>query len=156
MKKSILFLGLLVSMVLILGCSSGSRETDIELENDKSLDKYLVTENYDYIYEVVNNYDKTIVVSTNLMDKNGNILLSSKDVNIASGKSYQFKYKLDPITNKFGFEVNMGFNCQPVGMDRSSGWYGTLQKYRKHTVTVVKENNFWNGINSWEWFGPEL
>ena len=156
MKKTFMLGVALVAACLLLSCSNSLRKTDLELENDKSLDKYLVTENYDYIYEVVNNYDKVIAVSTYLKDKSGNELLRSKDVTIASGSSYQFKYQLDPITNKYGLEVFMGFCCQPKGMNQSWGWEGSLQGYRKHRVTVVKDNNLWNGVNSWEWFGPEL
>ena len=126
----------------------------------KDLDECFVTSGYDFIYEVVNNLDVPVTVATFISDDElyasegpeEAVLSVTKDVVIAAGESHQFKYKIDNLKQKYGAGIEMGCYFEPEGNSRSRGWMNGFNSSiynQKHTVTLVKKDNWWTGENSW-------
>jgi len=114
---------------------------------DSTLSNSADTSDYDFVYSVINKTTGKLTVSsyirnTKIADFSKGILANTEDVVIAIGESYQFKYNLSELIEKYSDEgITIGCYFFPEGKWRCGGWENTLDKKNmKHTVTVTDSN----------------
>lgn len=115
----------------------------IALNNDPlDLNNYISQENedYDFIYEIINNSSNIIYAANILFDdeKLSNVLTLSNDVEIEAGKSYQIKYKLETLKKIYGEKSVLALDVKKVGDTKwIRGWANNFDhKNDKHTIVV--------------------
>ena len=125
------------------------------------LDSCLVETGYDFIYEVVNdaNNKNTFTVRPFISDSKiyqeegpyEAVLSICEGVQIKPGNSYQFKFKISALKEKYGDEIDIGCYFQMADYNESRGWMNSFYgvQNRKHTVTLIETENWWDGENSW-------
>lgn len=147
MKKLIMVTIVLAALIMTIGCAT----TDVKV------DKSIITateENYDFIYEVVNNTSGKLTVATYIMDSNQKEIGTAADVVIEKGELYQFKYNLKNLKKLYGSNSWMGCYFAPENKWRCNGWMNDLNCInQKHSVIVTdaKDPNYcMDGVNSWD------
>ena len=112
------------------------------LNNDPlDLNNYICKENedYDFIYEIVNNSSKKILAANILFDENKSLVLAvSNDIEIEAGKSYQIKYNLETLKKIYGEKNIIGVDVKKEGEGQwIRGWFNSFDhKNDKHIVVV--------------------
>lgn len=104
------------------------------------LNNYISNDNYDFIYEIVNNSSDKISAANILFDddKFTNLLGLSNDVEIEPGKSCQLKYNLETLKKIYGDKGVIGIDVKKSS-DKQwiRGWANTFNhKNDKHIVVV--------------------
>ena len=113
----------------------------LALNNDPlDLNNYISNENYDFIYEIVNNSSEKIVAANIVFDdeKYSNLLSLSNDIEIEPGKSYQIKYNLGTLKKIYGEKSVLGIDVKKAS-DKQwiRGWANNFDhKKDKHIVVV--------------------
>ncbi len=148
MKK--LFMVSLLFVAVSMGVFAASKA-----KVDKSI-LTAVEEDYDFIYEVVNNTSGTLTVAT-YIQKEKKVVAKAADVDIERGESYQFKYNLAALKKLYGSSSWIGCEFEPEWRWRCSGWMNNLNKEgEKHIVKVtdaadpkycMDAENIWDFIN---------
>ena len=126
------------------------------------LSSCLVDTEYDFIYEVVNDANnkntfsvKPFISDSKIYEEEGfyeSVLSVCNGVEIKPGENYQFKFKISSLIEKYGDDIEIGCYFQMADKNENSGWMNPLSdgnKNRKHTVTLIETEDWWNGINSW-------
>ena len=133
------------------------------LKNDPlDLNNYVTKENeeYDFIYEIMNNSSMKIQVANVLFDEKSQILTLSNDVEIEPGKTFQFKYDLNTLKKIYGEKNTIGADLkQSEGTKWIRGWYNNFDhKNDKHTVVVSDgtDGRDLDIIDVWTDFSNEL
>jgi hypothetical protein len=118
-------------------------------------------EDYDFIYEVVNNTSGKVIIANYIRSRNNSTkkdkyLAQTKDIVLEKGKTYQFKYSTAKLLEDFPEEDNSTYNSigcffTPEDKWTCSGWENSLDKKNKiHRVTLTDdENSCVNGENKW-------
>lgn len=126
------------------------------------LNNYIAKENeeYDFIYEIMNNSSVKIQVANVLFDEKSQILTLSNDVEIEPGKTFQFKYDLNTLKKIYGEKNTIGADLkQSEGTKWIRGWYNNFDhKNDKHTVVVSDgtDGRELDIIDVWTGFSNEL
>lgn len=115
----------------------------LALNNDPlDLNNYILKENddYNFIYEIVNNSNEKIKAANILFDdeKYSHVLTLSNDIEIEPGKSYQIKYNLDTLKKIYGEKSVIGIDVKKAD-DKQwiRGWANNFDhKNDKHIVVV--------------------
>ncbi len=145
MKK--LFMISLVFMALSMGLFAASKA-----KVDKSV-LTAVEEDYDFIYEVINNTSGILTVAP-FISGNNKTLAKAADVVIEEGESYQFKYKLSTLKKLYGSSSYIGCEFEPDWKWRCQGWMNDFNvENQKHIVKVsdaADPNYCMDGENIWE------
>lgn len=125
------------------------------------LNSCLVDADYDFIYEVVNdeNNKNTFTVRPFISDSKiyqeegpyEAVLSICEGVQIKPGNSYQFKFKISALKEKYGDEIDIGCYFQMADYNENRGWMNNFNgvQNKKHTVTLKENDNWWDGENSW-------
>ena len=115
----------------------------LALNNDPlDLNTYISKENedYDFIYEIVNNSSEKIVAANIVFDdeKYSNLLSLSNDIEIEPGKSYQIKYNLGTLKKIYGEKSVLGIDVKKASDKQwNRGWANNFDhKKDKHIVVV--------------------
>lgn len=110
-------------------------------------------EDYDFIYEVVNNTSGKLIAAPYLKNSNtGKYVAKTENVTLEQGETYQFKFKLDDVKVAFGKSLSMGSFFTPEGKWRCGGWEG-VAKNKKHIVIckdAADPNYCMDAENKWE------
>ena len=148
MKKLFMITGVLAAFSLSLFAAPKEKV-------DKSI-LTTVEEDYDFIYEVVNNTSGTLTVA-NFITKNKKTVAKTADVEIAKGDSYQFKYNLKNLKKLYGSSSYLGCDFEPEGRWRCGGWMNDFSVENQiHRVKVTDASdpqycmdaeNIWDFIN---------
>ncbi|MCR4734065.1 MAG: hypothetical protein K5829_03550 [Treponema sp.] len=131
------------------------------------LNDFVTDGSEDFIYKIVNNTSGKLTVANYIRNVNmqtENINLSkiavSEDVEIAQGESYEFKYSLNTLMNKYGADKWIGCNFFPENKWLCNGWENSFDyAYNIHTVTVTDSEDAkycMYGVNSWQVIDKEL
>ena len=117
-----------------------------------------VTEGEDFIYEVVNNTSDELTVANYIRDYSKEkfyegILAQTKDVVIAKGETYQFKYKTSDLEQYENGSTSLGCFFTPKGKWTCGGWENGLDRANEvHTVTVTDSEEYCiEGTNSYRY-----
>lgn len=102
------------------------------------LNIYNQNEDYDFIYEVVNNTSDNLLFANMLFDEDSNIIGFSNDIEIEQGQSYQFKYKMDTLKKVYGDNSLIGIDLKKSQDERwTRGWSNNFDhKNEKYTIVV--------------------
>ena len=99
---------LAVSLVLVItSCATtGSTGAKTAVLKNSILDSCIVDEDYDFIFELVNNTNEAITFSNGIKKDQMSLssVIETKKITIESGDSYQIKYNLDLMQKKSGFK----------------------------------------------------
>lgn len=156
MKKLFMVFAALVVVNLFIGCATVASNT--QKDNKINLDNFLVESDYDFIYEVINNFNVNVTVAPFIQNSQQTVVSITNDVVIAPGESYQFKFNTNTLYKTFENNIFVYCYFQPKGYDKIRDWVSALheERYEKHTVTIVENGAGWIGEKSQEYFGPEL
>lgn len=141
--------------------------TDSQTYVPQTLTDFAENGSKDFIYKIVNNTSGKLTVANYIRDVNMKTedfnlskIAVSEDVVIENGSSYEFKYNLNTLKNKYGTDKYIGCNFFPEGKWRCSGWENSFDYvYNIHTVTVTDSENTKNcmdAVNSWQIIDKEL
>lgn len=131
MKKIFMISLVLFAVSAAVFAASNSKE-------DKSV-LTAVEEDFDFVYEVVNNTSGKLTVATFISNSSQKTVAKAEDVVIEKGESYQFKYKLDEIKAAFGKNLSLGSFYTPEGKWRCGGWEGNLNSKNKKFTATCKD-----------------
>ena len=97
-------------------------------------------EDYDFIYEIVNNSSDKIVAANIVFndEKYSKVLSITNDIEIEPGKSYQIKYTLETLKKIYGEKSVLGIDVKKES-DKQwiRGWSNNFEhKNDKHIVVV--------------------
>ena len=156
MKKSFITFAVIVAASFFFGCATTASKA--QKDDKKNLDYFLVETDYDFIYEIVNNFDENVTVAPLIKNIQQAVVSITSDVIIAPGETYQFKFNTNTLYKTFENNIFVYCYFQPKGYDKICDWVSALHEERKekHTVTIVKDGDGWIGKKSQEYFGPEL
>ena len=115
----------------------------LALNNDPlDLNNYILNENdnYDFIYEIVNNSSDKIIAAHILFndEKLSKVISLSNDIEIEPGKSYQIKYNLETLKSIYGEKSVLGVDVKKISEQQwIRGWANNFDhKNDKHIVVV--------------------
>lgn len=109
------------------------------LKNDPlDLNNFIAKEDYDFVYEVVNNTSGNLVFANIITDEKSQILTLSNDFEIESGQIFQFKYDLKTLKKIYGPESKIGIDLKKSEEKQwIRGWENDYDHhYEKHTVVI--------------------
>lgn len=158
MKKIFTICAVFAALSLFVGCAS----TDVEV--DKSV-LTTVEENYDFIYEVVNNSSEKLLVAPYIKryySENVNKILAntSEVIVIETGSSYQFKYNLKTLKKLYGSSSFIGANFSREGQWTCYGWENDFNvENQKHIIKIsdsVDSQYPIDGKNEWDYINIGL
>ena len=141
--------------------------TDSQTYVPQTLTDFAEDGSEDFIYRIVNNTSGKLTVANYIRDVNMktddfslSVIAVSDEIEIEKGASYEFKYNLNTLKNKYGTDKYIGCNFFPEGKWRCSGWENSFDyAYNIHTVTVTDSENTKNcmdAVNSWQIIDKEL
>ena len=115
------------------------------------LNKYITKDNYDFIYEIINTTNDTIVFANVILDKDSNVLSLTDDIQIQTGDRYQFTYDLQELEKIYGSESFLGIDFKkPDDKQWVRGFAADYNhKNEKHTV-VVSEGTQGRSVDSFD------
>ena len=109
------------------------------------MDKYR-TENFDVVYEIVNNTSGKLTVAnyireSRITDFDLGVITKTQNVEILKGEKYQFTYNYSDMMQNFSNTSYLGCYFKPEGKWRCGGWeLGNNPVGKKYTVTVRDSN----------------
>ena len=134
MKKIFMISLVLFAVSAAVFAASNSKE-------DKSV-LTAVEEDFDFVYEVVNNTSGKLTVATFISNSSQKTVAKAEDVVIEKGESYQFKYNLKTLKKLYGSSSYIGCYFEPEGRWRCGGWMNKLTlENQKHTVKISDASN---------------
>lgn len=83
------------------------------------LNNYIVNDNYDFIYEIVNNSSDNISFANIVLGQESKILGLSNDYEIEPGKSVELKYNLDTLKKIYGEKNQLALDLKKT---KDSQW----------------------------------
>ena len=118
--------------------------------------KIVEGDDFDFIYEVVNNTGDELTVANYIRDYSKakfdeGILAQTEDVKIAKGGKYQFKYKTADLKKYDNGSTSLGCFFTPKGKWTCGGWENGLDRANEvHIVTVTDSEEYCiEGANSY-------
>lgn len=138
---------------------------DSQVYKPQALNDFVTDDTEDFIYKIVNNTSGKLTVANYIRDVymqydelDFTVMAVSDDVVIEEGESYEFKYSLDTLKNKYGKDKCIGCYFFPEGKWRCWGWENSFDfAYNIHTVTVKDSERYCiDGENSWDVMDIEL
>ena len=141
---------LICAAIVLVSCSDNS--SNVLQQN---------TDNYDFIFEIVNNSGDKLTVSNYVRDKsvsdfNSSIITKTDDVELAAGESYQFKYNVAALESRYSSEKTLigcyiYYDEQEIHEDY---WESSIEYPNwKRIITIlldageIKYTQTWNKIN---------
>ena len=116
----------------------------LTLNNDPlDLNNYILNDDYDFIYEIVNNSVDNISAANIILNDESKILGLSNDIEIEPGKSVQLKYNLNTLKKIYGEKSMMALD---VKRTKDSKWIRDWKvdfnhKSDKYVVVVNEGTN---------------
>lgn len=117
----------------------------------------------DFIYRIENKTSGKLTVNSYIRDVNvknfeRGIKAVSEAVEIEKDGTYEFKFDLKSLRNKYTINDYLGCYFYPEGKWRDAGWENALiLSYNIHTVTVYDSEEYcMEGKNSWEVLDKQL
>lgn len=99
------------------------------------LENYIEPENYDFIYEIINNTSGKITVANIMYTDNSRLLGFTKDIEIEQGQSYEFKYDLKTLQKVYGYNTKIGCDVKTETSSWIRGWLTKIDWYnQKYTL----------------------
>lgn len=122
------------------------------------LNNYLSPDDYDFIYEIVNNSSDKIIFSNLIMDENSKLLSYTDDIELEKGQSYQFKYKLADLEKIYGKNSLIGMDVRKEEHTQwTRGWANPINHYNeKYTLVILDEteNYYFDSFDLWSELTP--
>ena len=102
------------------------------------MNNYLLQEDYDFVYEIINNTSGLISLANILTDEETKAICWTSDIELEPGKSIQFKYDLKTLQSVYGYNVQLGCDVKISTYEKwIRGWLNTLDCYnQKHTIML--------------------
>ena len=132
MKKLFIVFAALIAVNIFVGCASTGAKVETSALQP-------VDDDFDFIYEVVNNTSGQLIVAGYVNNDKGKELTRSYDILIEQGDIFQFKFNLKKMRDNYGAMSFFGCYFEPKGRWRCSGWmndFGDYNKNCKHAVIV--------------------